>query len=157
MTAVWQQCDGQRTLAEIAIASALTPDQVQLALAQLAAVGLLDDPLDPIPNTPIRSRRRFLKQVAVAGAAIPAIVSFTAPVAADTASCYSNDVGCTADQYCCSGFRGQGSGGGAVSTSQGYSGWVPPGGTCLTDRACCTNNCLLSIQRFQALTDAWYD
>lgn len=83
--AVWRLCDGQRTLAEVARAAGIRPETVQVALGKLADASLLRDELALDLRAPAQSRRAFMKKAAIAGA-IPAIVSVTAPLAAQAAS-----------------------------------------------------------------------
>lgn len=94
---VWYLCDGQRSVAAIAMETGLTPDAVKLALRTLEDAQLLDGTLaSELRGT--QSRRAFMKKATIAGA-VPAIVSVTAPIAASAAS---GDCGktCTSNGQC---------------------------------------------------------
>jgi hypothetical protein len=102
---VWRQCDGTRTLAEIAAASvadagaALTPETVAYALAELARAHLL---AGPAPSGPRLTRRELLQRAGGAAAAVPLVASIVAPTAADAASCVAPDQqGCSSLGDCC--------------------------------------------------------
>ena len=77
---VWRLCDGERTVSEIAAEAGIAEDAVKLALRTLEDAQLLDGPL----ATTIRgtqSRRAFMKKAAIAGAAVPVVISVSAPSA----------------------------------------------------------------------------
>jgi hypothetical protein len=79
--AVWEQCDGTRSPAEIAAELSLSADAVADALSQLQAKALLESAgIAAQPQTP-RMTRRVLTKAAVA-ALVPAIVSIATPAAA---------------------------------------------------------------------------
>ena len=87
--AVWQLCDGRRTVAEVAAAATETigarvdADAVAIAAAKLGDARLLVEAV----AIPRMSRRIFGRRVAMAGAAaVPAVVSITAPHASASAS-----------------------------------------------------------------------
>lgn len=82
--AVWALCDGQRSVRDLAQAAAVDEDCVRLALTNLDQAKLLDGPLDPTIRGKVQSRRTFMKKAGIA--AIPAIVSITAPIAKAAAS-----------------------------------------------------------------------
>ena len=105
-TAIWRLYDGHRSIAEIArLASDATGDKldgttVSDAVSTLAAAGLLANgpaiAMDPATHT----RRRVLKGAA---AAVPVVVSITAPMAAAAESCTSGfESDCTTTR-CCTG------------------------------------------------------
>jgi hypothetical protein len=79
---VWRQCDGQRTLVELAGACDLKTETVQLALGKLASANLLAGDLPVGMRVPGQSRRALLKKAAIAGVAVPLVASVTAPQAA---------------------------------------------------------------------------
>ena len=94
--AVWRLCDGKRTVGDIALAAGLSDDLARLALTRLANANLLVSDLPATMRSAAQSRQRFLKKAAIAGGgAIPAVVSMTAPAAAQTASCDMD--GCTVE------------------------------------------------------------
>jgi hypothetical protein len=104
-TAVWHACNGERMVDDIATVTGTTEEIVRVALTQLDNASLLAGPLDPAVLHNGQTRRRFLKRAAVAGAAaVPALVSVTAPAAAETASCTSIGGPCAVDtpETCCS-------------------------------------------------------
>lgn len=90
---VWQLCDGQRTVTDLAsraqvdVDGPVTAESIRLALAKLGAANLLDgNPGISLGGTG-QSRRAFLRRSAFAGAvALPMIVSVSAPQAAAAAS-----------------------------------------------------------------------
>ena len=85
--AVWNLCNGKRTVAQVARAAGVDEDAVRLALRKLADANLLDGPLEAEIRGTTHSRRSFMKKAAVAGAiAVPAIVSISAPTAAQSGS-----------------------------------------------------------------------
>lgn len=106
---VWNHCDGDATVGEIAtsltaeIGRPVDSNAVWLALEELAKVELLESPL-PGPESGF-SRREALRRLAYAAVAIPLVSSIVAPQAASAqsngcalcketnqASC--NDIGC---------------------------------------------------------------
>src|SRR5687767_14331341 len=81
---VWQLCDGQHSVAELAFSAGTTEEVVWIALTKLADAKLLDRAVTPeVGGGPSsHSRRAFMKQAAIAGVAVPVIVSVSAPRAA---------------------------------------------------------------------------
>lgn len=111
-TAVWLSTDGQRSLSEIAQAASSTLgtdlDQgaVREALTRLDDAHLLNDTLPPNWRTASTTRRQFLKRSAMAGAALPMVISVSAPQAAQAASSSKPCIpwlgsGCTDHSDCC--------------------------------------------------------
>ena len=111
--AVWQHCDGRRSMAEVAAAATdalgarVDVDAVAIAAAKLDEARLLVEAV----AIPRMSRRIFGRRVAMAGAAaVPAVVSITAPHASASASgdcignrsspiiCRTND---STEGFCC--------------------------------------------------------
>lgn len=96
---VWRLCDGQRTVSEIAVETGIAEDGVKLALRTLEDAQLLDAQL-LVSIRGTQSRRSLIKKAAVAGIAVPAIASISAPNAAASHSpghvCTGNnrDAGC---------------------------------------------------------------
>jgi hypothetical protein len=110
VAAVWERCDGQTTVADLASRlgqhlNAPVPEEVVwLALEQLERVHLLQErPSRPVAG-PRLSRRSMVRQLGLGAAiAIPAIVSIVAPEAAQAASGLPNGTPCTASSQCASG------------------------------------------------------
>lgn len=108
---IWRLCDGSRTVQELTKAARVQlggdvdSSIIELAMANLAEANLFTQ---PVAGSSIRnvsySRRKMLRRAAVAGAiAVPAIVSMTAPTAAQTASCLFTQT-CTnknTGAFCC--------------------------------------------------------
>lgn len=97
--AVWEQCDGQTTVAEVARRLAhefnVPVDQasVWLAVEQLGKAHLLTEVSRPQGGL---SRRELLKRLGVAAAvALPLVTTIRTPVAAQGASCIPEGDPCT--------------------------------------------------------------
>lgn len=93
VAAVWNLCDGQRRLSDLAReisesqATAVDEGAIRLALTQLADAHLLAGPLANEVRAVRMSRRSLAKKAAIAGAVVaPALISTTAPMAAQAAS-----------------------------------------------------------------------
>jgi hypothetical protein len=96
---VLRACDGARTPAELARDLALDGGVVGLALAQLADARLLD-------GAPARRRRPTRRQLLVSAAALPLVLSISAPAAAQAASCVPFFQPCSpTGAPCCGGGR----------------------------------------------------
>lgn len=96
-------CDGNRTVAAIAVEARLDVEVVAHALAHLAESGLLENPPQRALATNL-SRRRMLAGVALV--AIPTILLVTAPDARASAStCTAPNSSCSplTPETCCSG------------------------------------------------------
>lgn len=98
--AVWQLCDGKKTVAEITESLAgqmkkpVNEDLVRLALDQLGDESLLDDNQNFKTNFTGVSRREAIRKVGLASLiALPLISSLVAPTAAHAASGGSAGVG----------------------------------------------------------------
>lgn len=103
--AVWGACDGQRSMQDIAAIAGVARDVVPHTLVTLRNADLLDGELPPGLAGQAGSRRAFVRKLGVAGAAaVPAIVSVTAPLAAQGRSCRLPDEPCTFNDpgACCS-------------------------------------------------------
>jgi hypothetical protein len=122
---VWRHCDGRRTLAELALVlqreMAIPADEtvIRLTLEQLERRHLLELPLAAESLETRRSRRDALKKLGLSLAALPVIMSLTAPQAAAQASkhaarppagpsCFPNGHACASGPDCCSGFCNDG-------------------------------------------------
>jgi len=92
---VWQHCDGQTTVAEMAAILHneldLPADQhlVRLALEQLSRRQLLQTPVAPLSGKARMTRRDALKKIAVAAAALPIVMTLTAKTARVNASTHA--------------------------------------------------------------------
>lgn len=104
---VWRLCDGRRSVADLVreaqpkVDGTVTEDAVRLALAKLEDAELLEGALVSSMRGVGQSRRNLLKRAAVAGVmAVPAIVSMSAPSAAQGGSNNNCGVFCTANSGC---------------------------------------------------------
>jgi Coenzyme PQQ synthesis protein D (PqqD) len=93
---VWRACDGTRTVAEIAasLREGLNPvadeDLVWLALDQLDAFHLLEEPIKRPPEQVRISRRRVVRRLGLTGVLsllLPAIITLALPTPAMADSC----------------------------------------------------------------------
>lgn len=114
---VWQHCDGQTTIRELArlLEKSLELEQVDedviwCALNQLEKDRLLEDPIDWPAGTERISRRALVRRIGIAAVLLPLVTSIVAPNALAAASC-----------------------GGACS-----AGTCPAGCTCCPDNICRT-------------------
>jgi hypothetical protein len=108
---VWQRCDGQSSIAAIAqsIAEAtgrpVDERAVWLAVDQLSRSRLLEEPAaTPRSMFGKGGRRRLLKALKVAAAAIPAVMSIVVPTIAQVGSCLPSGAPCSDNVQCCSFF-----------------------------------------------------
>ena len=86
MATVWEACDGNRSVSQIAVLTGLDQSLVDHALGKLSHADLLVRSLPSSGES--QSRRRLLKKAAVGvGVAVPTIISITAPAAASIPSC----------------------------------------------------------------------
>jgi hypothetical protein len=113
--AVWQRCDGQTTVSEIARLLATDGETVNegiiwLALAELHRSNLLEEP-GPQPQATLEmSRREAVRRIGLAAAiALPLVASITAPMPAQAATCKHANVPCGTNSECCSGVCNPGS------------------------------------------------
>lgn len=89
--AVWKHCDGRSRAAQVAAAVAretggpVDEAAVWLAVGRLADAHLL---VEKVPQPGGRSRREWLKEAALVGGL--AVVSITAPLAVEAATCVAN-------------------------------------------------------------------
>jgi len=102
---VWERCDGQATIADLArqlareLRSPVAPAAVWLAVEQLGKAHLLTDA--PRPPAGL-SRRDVLKRLGVAAAvALPLVTTIRTPAAAQGASCLSEGEACISTSQCC--------------------------------------------------------
>ena len=103
MADVWEACDGQNSVSQIALLTGLNHTLVNDALANLSQAGLLETAWGSLGGG--QSRRRLLRNAAVGvGIALPTIVSITAPAAADVSSCTAiipSGEQCFPEKNCC--------------------------------------------------------
>lgn len=78
---VWEECNGTHSISDIVIATSYPAEVVKQALKQLEDATLLGRPLKPSQRS-TDSRRTLMKKAGLA-AAIPTIVSISAPIAAN--------------------------------------------------------------------------
>jgi coenzyme PQQ synthesis protein D (PqqD) len=89
--AVWEACDGKRSMTEIAASAArrtgetVPPDAVWLSLRRLSRARLLEAPVAMPAARAGTSRREWLKKAAALGGL--SVLSITAPTAAQAATC----------------------------------------------------------------------
>jgi len=111
---VWQQCDGTRTVRDIARQfaaeqqTAVDERVVWLALKQLDQARLLEDRIavDQLADV---SRRSALRHLGLAAAvALPVVASLLVPEAVKAGSCKPSGAPCKTSSECCSGFMRSG-------------------------------------------------
>ena len=107
---VWNHCDGNTTVADIARAiqhdvnAPVDEDVIWLGLDQLSKSHLLQERA-ALPEEKARlSRREVMKRIGLAAAvALPVVTSIMAPTAAQAANCLPSGQPCTTSAQCCSG------------------------------------------------------
>ena len=106
---VWEHCDGQTTVADVArrlareLEAPIDQTAVWLAVEQLGKAHLLTEAPRHAAGL---SRRELLKRLGVAAAvALPLVTTIRTPVAAQGASCLGEGAPCDpANDLCCPGF-----------------------------------------------------
>lgn len=103
VTSVWHHCDGMRDDGSISIKTGIAFDRVAAALVELDTCGLLQSG-PPRKTSMRRMSRRTMARLGMA--ALPAIVSVSAPTAKAAASgasatCVDRFGGCNYDSDCC--------------------------------------------------------
>jgi hypothetical protein len=89
---VWRNCDGNRSVREIAsiveetVGSPVTDEVVQLAIDQLGKAGLLESGFAMPSESQTTTRRNMLGKLGLALSLIPVVASVTAPKAQAAAS-----------------------------------------------------------------------
>jgi hypothetical protein len=103
---IWQYCDGNRSIAEIAELMS-TPGNppvadavVLLALDQLQKFALLETKHEPIPQLAGMNRRELVRRIGIGALALPIIISITAPTASAQASNPSFNLCCNSPGDC---------------------------------------------------------
>lgn len=146
--AVWKQCDGQTTIAEMVDLlretqqGPVAEDTVWQALLQLGQYELLEEQVSR-PAQGSMSRREWMKRTGLTAAvALPLITSLSVPSAAMAASTCTSPgaIGCpctdghACQQSCC-----------VNGTCQAPNGNRRPGGTtCNGNGQCCSNHCIIT-------------
>jgi len=103
---VWQHCDGVMTAGQAArslqrkLKVPVDTDLVWLAIKQLERFNLVENSLNP----PDVSRRNLILKYAPVALALPAILSISAPIAAQAATCAGQGQPCGTIP-CCPGFN----------------------------------------------------
>ncbi|HEX8746962.1 MAG TPA: PqqD family protein [Pyrinomonadaceae bacterium] len=134
---VWKQCDGRKTIREIAASleraatEPFTEEMVWLALNQLERFSLLQAPVMLPLETSGVSRRELIRKLGLAGAAsLPLILSIAAPEAASAATCGVVGSFCQTNARCCSGL--------CINNQCACLGQNVD---CATDAQCCSGRC----------------
>ncbi|MBS1807360.1 MAG: PqqD family protein [Acidobacteria bacterium] len=144
---VWQHCDGETSIPEIASRSSQSLNQklgtttVWQAIEELSKASLLEEPMRRPPEIPRLGRREAIRKLGGGSAiAVPIVMSIVAPTA--LAGCtFPNDqpfyslccthAQCSAGLICCSNFL-------SSETRCRYG----SGHTCGSGFDCCSGNCL---------------
>lgn len=90
---VWNLCDGQTNISELAISlsktlgTRLDETVIQLALKQLSADHLLAEPYEVSPALSGLSRRALVRRLGLAAVLLPLITTISAPTALANTSC----------------------------------------------------------------------
>jgi hypothetical protein len=104
---VWEKCDGQRTIRQIASEVVKGEEEageevVWLAVEELSRAGLMEEKIKRSSGG--ISRREVIKRIAVGAAiGVPVVTSIVAPTASHAANCIPTGGGCTTAVNCCSG------------------------------------------------------
>lgn len=106
--AVWQRCDGRRSVAEIGQLLAGGPKAEELVQATVEELGRRNLLAGRMPKRlEVKSgvsRREWMKRAAMAaGVAAPVITTMVAPTAVQAGTCLPSGSGCTTGAQCCSG------------------------------------------------------
>ncbi len=158
--AVWKQCDGQQTMAEIATRvqqeTRLLMDDamVRLALHHLDKANLLEPRMNFSPPKPGLLRREVLRRIGFgAAAAVPLVTSIIAPLSVQAASCgdpnnnlNQNAVGCACNgaDDCASNCCGFSAAIGNICVTPNS---VPSGSPCRAGCECASGSCSGSPRR----------
>src|SRR5271169_5032332 len=99
---VWRQCDGEKSVAEIADELGEDERAVWLALHQLTKAQLLTEAIAFPPDmSAAKSRREVAGRLGLGAAAF--VTSIVAPMLAQAATCLGPGTPCTMNSQCCSG------------------------------------------------------
>jgi hypothetical protein len=106
---VWQYCDGNTSVSDIAraiqgkIDVPVDEDLVWLGVEQLGKTNLLKQQTALPTHKSGLSRREVMKRIGIAAAvALPVVTSIMAPTAAQAANCLPSGQACTSGAQCCS-------------------------------------------------------
>lgn len=105
--AIWKQCDGHKSVEEIARAVApqfegqVDEQVVLLALHRFSRAHLLAGRGPEMVQATRVSRREWIKRIGIV--ALPLVTSMAVPTPAQAASCFPALHTCTANSQCCSG------------------------------------------------------
>ena len=106
---VWEYCDGNRSVAQIAraieaeINARVDEDVIWLGVEQLSKTHLLQEVAKIPEHKSGLSRREVMKRIGLAAAvALPVVTSIMAPTAAQAANCVTSGGACTSSAQCCS-------------------------------------------------------
>ncbi|MEO7556111.1 MAG: PqqD family peptide modification chaperone [Acidimicrobiales bacterium] len=139
--AIWQSCDGSRTVAEVAtVIDAPNEEAVWHGLHQLASEGLLDSALPATAPDRSVSRREMLRKIAIGGAvglAVPTVISIVAPQAAAAVSKSGNCQACNGNGQCASNNCTASN----VCAPAGQILALPAGSPCTLGNQCCSGVC----------------
>jgi hypothetical protein len=104
---VWEKCDGQHTISQIASEvvkgdGEAGEEVVWLAVEELSRAGLMEEKIKR--GREGVSRREVIKRIAVAAAiGVPVVTSIVAPTASHAANCRPAGQPCSTAIQCCSG------------------------------------------------------
>ncbi len=152
--AVWKQCDGQKTIEEIATLlqqetnTLVSDSMIKVALHQLGRANLLEQRVDFLVEKPNQLRREVLRRIGLgAAAALPLVTSIIAPLSVHAASCgpannntNQNAVGCPCSgaDDCASNCCGYTAAPGHICVTPGS---VPKGSPCRANCECTSGSC----------------
>jgi len=106
---VWKRCDGKFAVTEMAhllekeLKTPVKDEIVWLALQQLDKFHLLQQRGTVSSGGLGLSRRDLVRRIGISAALLPAIISITAPPAAQAQTCVADGKDCLTDGQCCSG------------------------------------------------------
>lgn len=113
---VWKQCDGRRSIAEIArrlkreLHEGMDEETVRYALDKLAKYHLLETgekkgmPALASARQAVMTRRELVRRLGLAAAvALPLVTTIVAPTPAQAVTCLPSGSACTVSGDCCSG------------------------------------------------------
>jgi hypothetical protein len=107
---VWNHCDGNSSVAEMARAIAeetsvpVDEDLIWLGVDQLSKTHLLRERAQMPEHKAGLSRREVMRRIGLTAAvALPVVTSIVAPTAAQASNCLASGQACTSAAQCCSG------------------------------------------------------
>ncbi len=105
---VWKRCDGKFAVTDMArllekeLQTPVKDEVIWLALQQLDKFHLLQERATGPSARPALPRRELMRSIGVTALLLPAIISITAPPAAQAQSCLVDGKTCTSGGECCS-------------------------------------------------------